>query len=209
MIAQRTGAHTGALRYVYRVEKSDDRKHHMATVAIVGDGPGGLSAALFLSKNKHSVIVFGMDKTAMHYAYLYNYLGVPEIAGSDFQLIARRQAESFGTVIREEEVTAVSVANRFAISTDGGSHNSDYLILSEGKSPELAKSLELKTDHNGVIEVDRDYRSSMKGVYVIGRSARPERSQAIISAGAGATAALDILAIEEGKNVQDWDTPPK
>lgn len=180
----------------------------MATVAIVGDGPGGLSAALFLSKNKHSVIVFGMDQTAMHHAYLYNYLGLPEIDGSDFQEIARRQAQSFGAEIREERVTAVSVANRFAISTDDGSHNSDYLILSEGKIPELAQSLELKTDLNGVIQVDRDYRSSMKGVYVIGRSVRPERSQAIISAGAGATAALDILAIEEGKNVQDWDTPP-
>lgn len=181
----------------------------MATIAIVGDGPGGLSAALFLSKNNQSVTVFGMDKTAMNHAYLYNYLGLPEIDGSDFQEIARRQAESFGALIREEEVTAVSVANRFAISTDGGSHNSDYLILSEGKNPELAKSLDLETDLKGVIEVDRDYRSSMEGVYVIGRSARPERSQAIISAGAGATAALDILAIEEGKNIQDWDTPPK
>ncbi|MEX1037544.1 MAG: FAD-dependent oxidoreductase, partial [Acidimicrobiia bacterium] len=189
--------------------RADDRSTKMASVAIVGDGPGGLSAALFLAKNKQTVTVFGLDKTAMHYAYLYNYLGLPEIDGSDFQEIARRQAESFGTVIREEEVTGVSVANRFAISTDGGSHNSDYLILSEGKSPELAMSLDLKTNLDGVIEVDRDYRSSMKGVYVIGRSARPERSQAIISAGAGATAALDILAIEEGKNVQDWDTPPK
>jgi hypothetical protein len=35
------------------------------------------------------------------------------------------------------------------------------------------------------------------------------RSQAIISAGAGAVAAVDILAREEGKDVQDWDTPPK
>lgn len=57
--------------------------------------------------------------------------------------------------------------------------------------------------------VDRDYRSSIEGVYVVGRAARPERSQAIISAGAGATAAMDILAREAGKNVQDWDTPPK
>jgi thioredoxin reductase (NADPH) len=38
---------------------------------------------------------------------------------------------------------------------------------------------------------------------------RPKRSQAIISAGAGAVAALDILAREEGKDIQDWDTPPK
>jgi hypothetical protein len=48
----------------------------------------------------------------------------------------------------------------------------------------------------------------MDRVYVVGRSARPERSQAIISAGAGAAAALDILAAEAGKNVTDWDSPP-
>ena len=51
----------------------------MASVVIVGDGPGGLSAALFLAKNGQDVTVFGTDDTAMHYAYLYNYLGIPEI----------------------------------------------------------------------------------------------------------------------------------
>ena len=59
------------------------------------------------------------------------------------------------------------------------------------------------------IVVDRDMRSSVDRVYVVGRSVRPTRSQAIISAGAGAVAALDILAREEGKDIQDWDTPSK
>ncbi|REK09207.1 MAG: thioredoxin reductase [Actinobacteria bacterium] len=181
----------------------------MASVAIVGDGPGGLSAALFLAKNKQRVTVYGQNETAMHFAFLYNYLGIPAISGSDFQEIARKQVEEFGAEFRMEQVTAVSVANRFSISTDSGSFNSDYLILSEGKNPELARSLDLKQSLDGVIEVDRQFRSSREGVYVIGRSARPHRSQAIISAGAGATAALDILAREEGKDFQDWDTPPK
>ena len=66
----------------------------MASVAIVGDGPGGLSAALFLAKNGHEVTVFGTDKTAMNWAYLHNYLGISEIAGTEFQTIARGQAES-------------------------------------------------------------------------------------------------------------------
>ena len=49
----------------------------------------------------------------------------------------------------------------------------------------------------------------MDRVYVVGRSARPKRSQAIISAGAGAAAALDVLSREAGEDVQDWDSPPK
>jgi thioredoxin reductase (NADPH) len=47
------------------------------------------------------------------------------------------------------------------------------------------------------------------GVYVVGRLARPGRSQAIISAGDGASAAIDILSKEKGEDVTDWDSPPE
>lgn len=181
----------------------------MTKVNIVGDGPGGLSAALFLAKNGHEVNVFGQDGTAMNYAYLHNYLGIPEISGTEFQGIARKQAESFGAVLIDQEVTSVSGGNVFTVETQSGSHESEYLILTEGKNPELARSLGVDEDDKGAIAVDTEYRSSIDRLYVLGRSVRPARSQAIISAGAGAVAALDILAREEGKDVQDWDTPPK
>ena len=180
----------------------------MAKIAIVGDGPGGLSAALFLAKNGHDVTLFGTDKTAMNYAELHNYLGIPEIAGTSFQRVAKRQVTGFGASFREEEVASVAVDDKgFVVTTVSGSTTADYLILTEGKNPVLARSLGVAEDESGAIQVDRDYRSSLDRVYVVGRSARPERSQAIISAGAGATAALDILAQEAGKNIQDWDTP--
>ena len=56
-------------------------------VVIVGDGPGGLSAALFLVRGGLDIRVYGQDKTAMHWAMLNNYLGVEEMLGSDFQEI--------------------------------------------------------------------------------------------------------------------------
>lgn len=181
----------------------------MARVTIVGDGPGGLSAALFLAKNGHEVKVFGQDETAMNYAYLYNYLGIPEIDGTEFQKIARNQVTAQGAEILEEEVTSAIINGIFTVETDSASHESDYLILTEGKNPELARSLGVDSEDDGAVVVDENYQSSIDKVYVVGRSVRPKRSQAIISAGAGAVAALDILAREEGKDVQDWDTPPK
>lgn len=181
----------------------------MTRVAIVGDGPGGLSAALFLAKNGHDVHVFGQDRTAMNYAYLYNYLGLPEVDGTQFQAVARRQVTDRGAVLHDEEVVELVISDVFVVRTESGSHEADYLILTEGKSPELARSIGVEEDESGAILVDRDMRSSIDNVYVVGRSVRPTRSQAIISAGAGAVAAVDILAREEGKDIQDWDTPPK
>lgn len=181
----------------------------MARVNIVGDGPGGLSAALFLAKNGHEVRVFGQDETAMNFAYLYNYLGIPEIDGTEFQGIARKQVKRVGATFVDEKVTSVTAGDKLTATTESGDHESDYLILTEGKSPELARSLGVAESDEGAIEVDTNYMSSIERIYVVGRSVRPSRSQAIISAGAGAVAALDILAREEGKDVQDWDTPPK
>jgi thioredoxin reductase (NADPH) len=181
----------------------------MARVNIIGDGPGGLSAALFLAKNGHDVTVFGQDETAMNFAYLYNYLGIPEIAGTEFQRIARQQVQEVGAKIVEEEVKSISADAGLEVVTESGGSESDYLILTEGKNPELARSLGVEVDDTGAIVVDSNYMSSIDRIYVVGRSVRPTRSQAIISAGAGAVAAVDILAREEGKDVQDWDTPPK
>lgn len=182
----------------------------MADVIIVGDGPGGLSAALFLAKNGHTTTVYGQDGTAMNFAYLHNYLGAPDTAGTEFQRIARRQVEEQGGSIVDAQVDAVAVdGDRLSVSGDWGSAAADYLVLTEGKNPVLARSLGLEEDDEGRIRVDGEMRSSHDRVYVVGRSIRPSRSQAIISAGDGARAALDILAREEGKDVQDWDTPPK
>jgi thioredoxin reductase len=96
----------------------------------------------------------------------------------------------------------------FIVASDSGEAAYDYLILTEGKNPGLARSLGLPETEDG-IAVDREYRTSLDRVYVVGRAARRKRSQAIISAGAGATAAIDILSREAGRDVQDWDTPPK
>ena len=182
----------------------------MASVVVVGDGPGGLSAALFLAKGGHDVTVFGTDDTAMHYAYLYNYLGIPEMSGTEFQAVSRQQVMDHGASMHDEAVTGVAaVDGGFEVTAESGDVVSgDYLVMSEGKDPELTRSLGPDVTDDAVT-VDAEYRTSVDKLYVVGRSARPARSQAIISAGAGAIAALDIMSREAGKDVQDWDSPPK
>jgi thioredoxin reductase len=178
---------------------------------IVGDGPGGLSAALFLAKSGLAVTVYGQDKTAMHWALLKNYLGLPEVHGSEFQRTARKQVETMGARIVDARVESVARADGgFEVTLESGEKvRSRFLVLSEGKSPRLAQQLGLSFDSKAGLSVDLNRKTSIDGVYAVGRLVRPERSQAIISAGDGAAAAIDILSIVKGEAVQDWDSPPE
>jgi thioredoxin reductase (NADPH) len=183
----------------------------MADVLVIGDGPGGLSAALFLAKNKLDVVVLGEDKTAMHWALLRNYLGINEIPGGDFQKLAREQVAAVGATIRAAHVEGIEKhGEMYRVTLEGGDMlSAKYVVLSEGKLPRLAKQIGLEFDDKAGVATDKNARSALDGVYVVGRSARPGRSQAIISAGDGAAAAIDILSRERGKDFVDWDEPPK
>ena len=159
----------------------------MTAIAIVGDGPGGLSAALFLAKAGHDVQVFGTDESVMHYAMLYNYLGVDEATGSDFQARTRAQVAAQGAKLVEETVNAVRAANGgFEVETDSGTHTADFLVLSEGKEPSLAPSLGVEMDDDRAVVVDRDGRTSVDKVYAVGRSARPNTNFSSFTPGAAA-----------------------
>jgi len=113
-----------------------------------------------------------------------------------------------GAALSGRGVTAVTPAkDRFVVTLDNeASDIADYLILAEGRNPEIAASLGVATDDSGGTVVDAEQRTSVPRVYAAGRVTRPSRSQAIISAGAGAIAALDILAMIAGADVTDWDS---
>src|SRR5690606_7633855 len=115
----------------------------MPDVIVIGDGPGGLSAALFLAKNGLDTVVVGQDETAMHYAMLYNYLGIPEMTGTEFQRVAREQAARHGAKLRKAHVESVGAADVGVSATLKGGEvlTARYLILSEGKGPILAGQL--------------------------------------------------------------------
>ncbi|MEN0061876.1 MAG: FAD-dependent oxidoreductase [Myxococcota bacterium] len=179
-------------------------------VLVIGDGPGGLSAALYLAKAGQSVTVVGKDETAMNWAMLYNYLGIESMTGTDFQAKARAQVHGLGAELRDAKVTELAKAEDGFVATleAGEPLSANIVVLSEGKTPTLARALGCEETERGV-KVDEHGLTTVPNVYAVGRMVRPTRSQAIISAGDGAKAALDILSRMEGREVQDWDSPPK
>lgn len=179
-----------------------------ATVIIVGGGPAGLSAALFTRKNGLETTLFDTDQTWMHKAHLFNYPGIGSIDGSVYMETARSQVDQFGVDRRQEEkVTNVSEdGDSFVVETDEAEYQADYVVLATGADRDLAEALGCSFQGD-VVEVDVTMETSIDGVYATGAMVRAEEWQAVISAGDGAAAALNILSREKGSHYHDFDVP--
>jgi len=181
----------------------------MTDVAVVGGGPAGLSAALFTAKNDLDTVVFDTDGTWMHKAHLFNYLGIESEDGSAFVEDSREQVESFGADLRQgEEATAVAEdGDGFTVTTDDGEYDADYVVLATGANRDLAEDLGCDFTDEDIVEVDVTMETSVADAYATGAMVRAEEWQAIISAGDGAAAALNILSKEKGEHFHDFDVP--
>ena len=181
----------------------------MTDVLVVGGGPAGLSAALFAQKNGLETTVFDTDGTWMHKAHLFNYLGVGSQDGSAFMETARRQVDSFGVDRKQgTEVTDVAQTDSgFEATTAEETHEGDYLVLATGANRDLAESLGCAMTDEDTVDVDVTMETSVDDAYATGGMVRAEEWQAVISAGDGAAAALNIHTREKGEHFHDFDTP--
>lgn len=181
----------------------------MPTVAIVGGGPAGLSAGLFTAKNDLDTVVFDTDETWMHKAHVYNYLGIDEIGGTEFVERGREQVESFDGDLRVgEEVTGVENAgDAFIVTTDEDEYDADYVVFATGTDTELPEQLGCETTDDGLVDVDLNMRTSVENAYAVGSMIRDQKWEAVISAGDGGAAAIQILSAEAGEPVHDFDVP--
>lgn len=87
-----------------------------AQVVIIGSGPAGFSAAIYNSRAKLAPVLyagFASGGQLMNTTDVENFAGFPNgILGPDLMIGMRSQAEKFGTVIKDEYVTAVDFSQR-------------------------------------------------------------------------------------------------
>lgn len=105
-------------------------------VAIVGSGPAGYSASIYLSRYKLSNIIFGkmIGGTISEAHKVCNYPGVCDISGLELGMKFQKQATDQGAKIAVESVTDIKKENDiFSILTDKGNiYSAKTIILATG-----------------------------------------------------------------------------
>ena len=109
-------------------------------VIILGAGPAGLSAAVYMARANISTLVLGLpDGSRASWAHnIENYLGFPDgVSGKEFKERSVAQAKKFGAVIVEEEVIASNYSENGGFYVETSKENryeADFLILALGLS---------------------------------------------------------------------------
>lgn len=108
----------------------------MLDTAIIGYGPAGISAALYLRRANKTVILIGKDAGSLQKAEkIENYFGLPTpIAGPELAAIGIEQAKALGAEIINDEVLDLTWDSAFTITCKSGQYQANSVILATGSA---------------------------------------------------------------------------
>ncbi len=110
-------------------------------VIIIGMGPAGISAALYVKRAGMSCLIIGKDGGALVKAEkIENYYGLEKVvSGSELIEIGKKQAENLGADILNAEAVGINWDGNYKIETTAGDYSAKAVILAVGSPRNKAK----------------------------------------------------------------------
>ena len=169
-----------------REMQTDKAPENLYDVAIIGAGPAGLTAALFIARACYRVIVFekeaqgGLVRVVRE---IVNYPGTISVSGNDLLTNMRTHAESFGAEFVRAEVTSLEDLDRDIkiVHTADADYHCYGVLLATGAPPKkLGFDGEDAFRGRGI-----SYTTTVDAEFFTGKE--------VFVVGSGATAAEDTL----------------
>ena len=108
----------------------------MYDTIIIGNGPAGISTALYTTRANLKTLIIGKDTGALKNAHeIENYYGFEHpISGKQLIENGIQQAKRLGATIMQDEVVGLGYFDRFEVITKNGVFYSNSLVIATGTS---------------------------------------------------------------------------
>lgn len=108
----------------------------MKNAIIIGKGPAGISAAIYLKRAGMDITVIGKDLGALSKSHkIENYYGFENpLSGEELLNKGIKQAENLGIEVISDEVVDITKEKNYVVKTSSGEFETQTVLIATGKS---------------------------------------------------------------------------
>ena len=131
--------------------KGKEKEAVNTRVLIIGKGPAGLSAAIYLKRAGIDVTVVGMGVGALEKAErIENYYGLRPAGGVELARRGEEQAAPWTFLLAEDEIVGLTYEDRFVVVGKEREYRAAAVLLATGASQDLEDRRHLRVRGKGI-----------------------------------------------------------